>query len=322
MSFDSPDDEERPEYDHVGQADDRVTRAFGKLTLDPRAARRFRFRPDALHSIARFLVPGQLWIVAAGTGIGKTTFLLSVADDFILGGAKVAYLGLEMEDDELATAFACLRARVPRWVAVENAWSERPDGEAQYQNVLRHLQAQSLDPLVNHLKFLPQRYITPAILVEAAAEAHDWGADILIVDHINHVETEGYADFAKLVKLSKRIAERYDLVNISAAQINRDAVRGGHRLTRWGPMQLHHIQGGGVIEQNAVVVLNPYRPLVTGTDETTQRLIKAAMKGDIEDTAVLQQDRMGVAILKHRPRGDLVGQRTVLRFESGKLTDL
>jgi replicative DNA helicase len=296
--------------------------AYAGLELDARNVRRFRFRPEGLHQIARFLVPGQFWVVAAGTGIGKTTFLLSVADDFLIQGAKVAYLGLEMEPDELATAFACLRAQVPRWVAVENAWGEVPNGEDKFHRVREHIFAQAVRPLADQLKFLPHRYITPAILHEAAAEAHDWGADILIVDHINHVETEGYNDFAKLVKLSKRIAEEYSLVNISAAQINRDAVRGGHRLTRWQPMQLHHIQGGGVIEQNAVVVLNPYRPLVTGTDETTKRLIKMAMKGDIEDTSVLQKDRMGVAVLKHRPRGDLVGQRTVLRFEHGKLLDL
>lgn len=310
------------EVDHVEQALDRVHRSRRQLTLDASKVRRFRFRPDSLHAIARFLVPGQFWVVAAGTGIGKTTFLLSVADDFIMQGARVAYAGLEMEDDELGTAFACLRARVPRWIAVENAWDEHPSGKDMYERVQNQLSAQWLDPLVGQLKFLPQREMTPAVLVAAAAEAHDWGADILIVDHINHVETEGYNDFAKLCRLSKRIAEKYDLVNISAAQINRDAVRGGHRLTRWMPMQLHHIQGGGVIEQNAVAVLNPYRPVLTGTDETTKHLIKAAMKGDIEDTAVLQKDRMGIAVLKHRVRGDLVGQRTVLRFADGKLTDL
>jgi hypothetical protein len=317
----SPSDEP-VEYNHTEQALDRVHRARRKLTLDPRKVRRFRFRPEALHNVARFLVPSQLWIVAAGTGIGKTTFLLSTADDFILQGARVAYLGLEMEDDELSVAFACLRAGVPRWVAVENAWSERPNGGDEFQRVQHHLSSQWLDPLVGQFKILPHRYLTQSVLWEAAEEAADWGADILVTDHINHGEKDSFEDFSARVKLAKRVAEEFDLVHVAAAQINRDAVRGGHRLTRWGPMQLHHIQGGGVIEQNAVVVLNPYRPLVTGTDETTKRLIKMAMKGDIEDTAVLQKDRMGVAVLKHRPRGDLVGQRTVLRFEHGKLLDL
>lgn len=308
--------------DHIDQALSRVTRARQKLTLDPGKVRRFRFKPNALHSIARFLVPGQLWIVAAGTGIGKTTFLLSVADDFIQAGARVAYLGLEMEDDELSTAFACLRAQVPRWVAVENSWDEQPGGRDMYDRLQNQLQAQWLDPLVHHLKFLPHRYINTKVLWEAAEEAADWGADILVTDHLNHVETDGYAEFAHMIRQSKKVPEKFGMVHLAAAQINRDAVRGGHRLTRWQPMQLHHIQGGGVIEQNAVVVLNPYRPIITGNDETTKRLIKMAMKGDIEDTSVLQRDRMGVATLKHRVRGDLVGERTVLRFERGKLYDL
>lgn len=299
-----------------------VQRATDALTLDTSTIRRFRFRPRALHDIARFMVPGQLWIVAAATGIGKTTLALSITDDLLIDGAKVAYLGLETEDFELRRAFACLRAQVPAWIAIENSWNEFPEGREMYERVQHQLRAQMASPLREQLLLLPQREIDETVLREAGKQAEDFGADVLVVDHLNHGEVGSYAQFSRMVRLSKRIAEGRGLVNISLAQMNRDAVRGGHKLTRYQPMQLHHIQGGGVIEQNAVVVLNPYRPIIVGQDETTKRLIKAAMKGDIEPTSVLQKNRMGIAVLKHRVRGDLDGERCVLRFDHGKLIDL
>lgn len=310
-------------YDSFDElADQQVERALERIAWDPNGIRRFRFRPAGLHAIARYLVPGQLWIIAAATGIGKTTLLLCAADDFVLDGARVAYLGLEMEDHELRTAHACLRARVPRWVAVENSWSEQPGGREMAKSVMEHLFAQRKHPLVDRLLFLPHRYIDAGVLKQAAKEAAAFGADILIVDHLNHISSSSLNDFTHIVQLSKKIAEDHGLVNISAVQMNRDAVRGGHKLTRYQPMQLQHMYGGGVIEHNAVVVLNPYRPIVTGADETTKKLILAATKGDIEPTSVLQKDRMGIAVLKHRPRGELEGHRCVLRLEHGKLYDL
>lgn len=308
--------------DEEDLTDRQVERALDGLTYDTTGLRRLRFRPNGLHNIARYMVAGQLVILAAGTGIGKTTSLLSFADDFLMDGARVAYLGLEMEDHELRTAFACLRARVPRWMAVENSWAEHADGREMAKQVMHQLFAQKKHPLRDQLLFLPHRLLDKRTLVDAAKQAGKFKADVLVVDHINHGKAGSYGEWTDLVHLSKSVAEDYGFVNLSAAQVNREAVRGGHRLTRYQPMQLHHIQGGGVIEQNAVMVLNPYRPIVTGTDPTTQGLIKKAMKGEIEPTFVLQKDRMGIAVLKHRVRGELEGQRCVLKLEHGKLVDL
>lgn len=301
--------------------EDQVARAAGSLTLDTSTIRRFRFRPNALHQIARFMVPGQLWVVAAATAIGKTTWGLSTTDDLLIDGARVAYLGLESEDFELRRNFACLRARVPVAVATENSWDEQPSGADMYARVQHQLDAQMVSPLLETLLLLPQREINAKVLLEAAAQAKDFGADVLVVDHANHGEYD-YTSFSKLIRLSKAVAERNDLVNITLAQMSRAATHGGHRLTRYQPMQMQHIQGGGVIEQNAVVVLNLYRPIVTGTDETTKRLVKQAMKGDIEAKYVLQPNRMGITVLKHRVRGELESERCVLKLEHGKLTDL
>ena len=297
-----------------------VERAHSSLTPDPMASR-LRFAPDGLHTIARYLQPGQFWDIAANPGIGKTTFLLSAADDFLLAGKKVAILGLEQEDFELRTAFACLRAGVPRWIAIENSWKEQDGGQDMYERVHRQLHAQGQAPLLESLLLLPQRYIDVKVLVQAAKEAAAFGADVLIVDHLNHIRADSYNEFGKIVQLSKKIAEDYGFINLSASQVNREAVKGGHRLTRYMPAQLHHLYGGSVLEQNAVVVLNLYRPVMHPTTPAMGALIQAAMKGEIEATGVLQPNRMGVAVLKHRTRGELEGRRTILTLSDGKLVD-
>ena len=39
--------------------------------------------------------PGELWLIAGGTGIGKSLFTRSMALDLASKGTKVAYIGLE-----------------------------------------------------------------------------------------------------------------------------------------------------------------------------------------------------------------------------------
>lgn len=301
-------------------ADFQVVRAHDALTPDP-SPKRVRFGPDSLHAIARFMVPGQFWVVAGNAGIGKTTFILSTLDDLLLAGKKVAVLGLEQEDYELRTAIACLRARVPRWIAIENSWKEHEHGADMYERVHWQLESQVQSPLREQLLLLPDRYIDGKALVKAAQKAEAFGADVLIVDHINHIRADSFTEFGKIVQLSKKIAEDSGLVNLTAAQVNREAMKGGHRLSRYMPAQLHQLYGGGVIEQNAVVVLNIYRPVMHPTTKAETSLIQAAMKGEIEATSVLQPNRMGVAVLKHRPRGEMEGRRTILTLTDGKLHD-
>lgn len=302
-------------------AEDQVITALDALSLEPQQT--IRFTPAVLHRIVRPLAKGSFVVVAANTGIGKTPFLLSTVDDLVQAGHKVAYMGLEQKPHELRIAHACLRAEVPRAVAVENSWREHPDGDAMLQRVKRELRDQAIGALKDKLLFLPHETVSEKTLRDAAALAGDWGADVFVVDHINHQDGDGsYAEFRRLCQLSKKIAERHAFVNISAAQINREALRGGHRLTRYQPMQLHQIQGGGPIEQNAVLVLNLYRPIIKAPPKSRdEALVKQAMQGAIEPTLVLRPNRLGVVVLKHRVRGELEGQRCILEYDTGRFVD-
>lgn len=299
---------------------DQVERAKAQLQLQP--GRRLRFPQPALHGIVRYMLPGQLVVLAAQTGLGKSTFLLSMTDDWVEQGYKVAYLGLEQEDWDLRQQFACLRAGVPRVVAAENSWEEHPEGARWFEAVERELDRQLELPLLDRLLLLPQRYITLDTLNEAAAQAVRFGADVMIVDHIHQIEgAASYREFSRIVQRSKQIAEEGEMVLLAAAQLNRAGLVGGHRLTRYMPAQLQHIQGGGVIEQNAALVLNLWRPVIVPVTKADEALLEAAKHGDIEPRLVLQPNKMGVVTLKHRKLGSLEGRRCVLTLAGDKIID-
>jgi replicative DNA helicase len=303
----------------IKQTETQIGSALYKLDLHPPS--RPRFEPSALHDLVRFPIPGQLWVVAAPTGIGKTTFLLSTIDGFLEQGVKVAMLGLEQEPDELRIAFACLRAGVPRAVAIENSWSEHERGADWFGRVQDHLLLQGEAPLASTLKLLPQRYINTEVLSEAVAEAMDWGAEILVVDHIHHIQTGGsFNEYKTLVQQCKKLAEDANLVALVAAQVGR---RGsfGHALQRYMPPHLRDIEGGDILSQNANVVIGLYRPLIDPDTDDKRRAIRAAELGRADPSSVLRPWTMGVNVMKHRTRGEQEGKRVMLRLQDGRLLD-
>jgi replicative DNA helicase len=255
---------------------EQVKRAAAAATTDVEARDkgRVRFIPRCLHRITGYLPKGSLAILAAQTGLGKSTFLMSVLDDWIEAGYTVSMRQLE-------------------------------------------------EPLIDRLLFFPDRYLSLDALEQAAEEAKDLGSDILIVDHLNHMEgSSDPRELKRIVQRAKALAEQYKLLVLAAAQINRASYQGGHRLTRYMPAQLQHIMGGSAIEQNAVVVLNLWRPVIVPIDKREKALIEMAKKGEIEPSLVLQPMKMGVVDLKNRIDGSLESKRCVLQLEpNGKLFD-
>lgn len=298
-----------------------VVAAMDNLDFAPE--RSLRFAPNNLHRITGYMPRGHLVVVAANTGVGKSTFAYSVIDDFVEAGEKVAFMGLEAQPDETRRLIAAVQTGVPSHVVRENSWREHPEGEEWFKRVLEAVVAQAQEPMMDRLLVLPQRYITPGTLEEAATQAWTWGATVLVIDHMNHSEDgHNYKEFARTVTLAKEVAEGLDIPLIAMAQVNREAMKGGHYLQRYQPVQLHQIQGGAVIEQNASIVLNPYRPVIVPQSKADEDRIKMAMKGKIKAKEVLQPWKTGVACLKHRIRGYLEGDRALLAVtEAGKLID-
>lgn len=300
--------------DQVGEARNRLAYAPGGHPT--------RFRPDSLHDAVRFLSPGQLWIVAAQTGIGKTTFTLSTISDWVDMGIKVCLVPTELEDWEVRRDLACLRSDVDKRIAIENSWHEHADGMEMLTAVDAELQEQMEPPWSDHLMILPYRTVTDEVLLEAGKLAQEFGAQVLVVDHLDHIdyEKQAFGLAGKIARAAKAAAEEYGLSVLGMKQIHSAAAL-GDPLQRYMAPQLHQLQGGGLTAQNAAVVLGIYRPLVElFGDEGKKRL--AAVRAKLLDAReVLMPNTMGVVVLKHRPQGQLEGRRCLLTVRHGRVTE-
>jgi len=299
---------------------DQVGEARNRLSYAPAALP--RFKPDALHDAVRFLGPGQLWIVAAQTGIGKTTFTLSTIADWVSMGIKVCLVPTELEDWEVRRDLACLTADVDKRIAIENTWHEHADGMEMLERVDEALRLQAEPPWSDHLMVLPYRTVTDEVLLDAGKAAQEFGAKLLVVDHLDHIDYDKRQTFAlagKIARAAKATAEEYGLTVLGMKQIHNAAAM-GDPLQRYMAPQLHQLQGGGLTAQNAAVVLGIYRPLVElFGDEGKKRL--AAVRAKLLDAReVLMPNTMGVVVLKHRPQGQLEGRRCLLTVRHGRVT--
>jgi len=298
--------------DQIGAARDRIIPAPDWV----------RWTSDGLHRITGPLLPGELWLVAAQSGIGKTTFTLSAIHDWVQAGVKVCLVPTELEDWEARRALACLAAGVDPGIAAANEWSEHADGMTWMRKVDTALRLQAQPPYSDHLLVLPYREVNATVIAEAAAIAADFGAQVFIVDHMDHLDygKNVFGASGKIARAGKAAAEEHAMTVVGMKQIHNDAAR-GDPLARYFPPKLHQLQGGALMGQNASVVMGLYRPLLPLVGDEGRKKLKAVRAHLIEPTEVLQWGVLGVVTVKHRRVGRLEGQRALLTLDNGKLRD-
>lgn len=284
-----------------------------------------RFVQPSLHAVARSLSPGQLWMVMAQSGIGKTTFALSVINDWVESGIKVCLVPTELEDWEVRRDIACLRAGVHKSIAIESSWDEYADGDAMLKRVDEEIRKQAIPPFSDHLMVLPIRELDEMAILDAGKTAAEFGARVLVVDHFDHIDYGGraansFGATGRIARAAKAAAEEHDITVLGMKQVNTEAAK-GDVLNRYMPPQLHQMQGGGLNHQNAVVVLGLYRPLKKVETEDDLNRLKAVRARLIDPSMVLMPNALGIVVLKHRPDGRLENRKCILTLNNGRLIE-
>lgn len=304
---------------------DQTNVALEKLYSDPNTSLVFPYRP--VHAIVGRVAPGRLVFVMANTGQGKTTFMLDLLDRWAEKGVRVDFLGTEQEPDELRTKWACLRSDVPAGCAINLAWDDYDDGEVWRERVAEDL-GRIDDAYGEQIVFHPDKFITLPKIEQAAKDAAARNAQVLIVDHIDRVETGAtdneYLALKRIIRRLKELARDHRLVLVVASQVNRKG-REGDRLAVYRPPQLQHMQGGAAKEHEADVVLGIWRPIrQRKTEETTKdfkELLASASRGDTEPSQVIEPNTMALACLKHRTDSH-EGMRCKLHVRHGRLSEI
>lgn len=305
-----------------GVIGDQVGEALADIDRDSDAFLRLPF--PSLDAVVRGIAPSDIWFVAAFSGRGKTTLLTSLVQWLIDSERVVYYMGLESRASEIRTHIACKQPGIdldPGDVLSGELLS-RPDWDATRVKLKAAVRAQSELPLKRQLHINGDEFIDAPRLTLALEEAADLHADVVIIDHIDHVTSfDGGSQWEQSVKACHAAltsAKRYGLRMLVATQLNNEVVR-GNVMAQYHPPQPHHVYLGGQKRQIAAGMLGLYRPLKVGV---TKDELAAVKDGIAEVTSILEPNTMGVVVMKHRKYGRFEGSKVALGVEKGRVYEI
>ncbi len=299
---------------------ERQTQSAIKL-LD-RTAEDFMSMPwGGLDEIVGGMAQGDIWFIGGFSGDGKTTALTSAVDCWYERGKRIYYLGLESKPNILKTHWACKRLGIDAGEVLTGRALQWPDWKIRKSELVAMIRAFDEGQTAAQVHFSPVSFLDDEALRVALKNAQDFGADILILDHIDHVEGDKgspYEISRRVCQTLLRNSQASGVRCLVATQFNNDAVK-GNRAGRYLPPQPGHVFMGGHKRMIASGMLGLYRPLKRGLDPETMKQFQA---GTLEPQDVCEPNTMGVVCMKHRLLGKYEGRRVYLGVDRGKVVEL
>lgn len=264
--------------------------------------------------IGHGLLPDQFWVLAASSGHGKSTALMNLLAAWVEEGRRVYMLPLEQPTDVMRIYWAALAFNYPTKYVLRNAWHLLPPTAKEY--VAEHIRWQRGEG-ASLVHFSDERFVDEGKLVRAMEEAAEFGAEVVVVDHLHRLGLTGhdrYAAWESMCNRVKELANSFRIPVIGAAQIN-ERKQKGDRLRAFFPPQVDDIQNGKILEQVSDVVMAAYRPL--RADITAAEIKEVRMGSPVKPC--LAQNTIGIHVLKSRIEGE-IGDVLQLGYKGGKIT--
>ncbi|MDB4914091.1 MAG: hypothetical protein JWM95_1735 [Gemmatimonadetes bacterium] len=320
-------DEELPAIHPTVLASDQICDAMAMLDRHPDIFVRWPF--PKLDALTGPMAPGNIWFVCATSGGGKTTFVSSIVDLWQLQGKRVYVMALETRPHEFRTYLACMATGVHPGDALSGQLRTLPDGGAQRELLKAELLSQGRSPFVERVMVSGARAINMRGLETGLKEAKAFKADVVIVDHIDHIEGDEKKtlyDAAKHVNDGAlRMAQDNDLLLVFTSQLNMSASKGDY-LAKFLPPKVDHVAFGSLKQRNATGMIGLFRPmrgkLYDESDEEYQQAVRAARAGTGDVSAMLEPNTMGVSAMKLRNYGSREGAKALLAVRHGRVLPL
>lgn len=290
--------------------------ALARANIDFSAAPTWPWR--GLHELVGPMLPGDLWVVGARPGCGKTTFLLNVVQHLTESNRPWLYIGMEMGPEQLRRKWAALRLGYPASAVLRNNWGALPAGarEAIDQDVVVQT-----TQLVNVAHFADARRVTPEQMGAWMDAAKNWGCAAVVLDHIHRMQfgLDGANlthEMAETVRKAKERAVKLNITVVMAAQMNRPE---REVLADYVPPPLSALKQTGALEEEADAALLLHKALKRSA---TAGDIKAVRQGMMDPDMVVERNVMAVRVGKHRLDGAAVDRTAWLVVEpTGHLTE-
>jgi replicative DNA helicase len=229
---------------------DGIDRLLAEIDRSSGQRRRAESGLPCLDSVLGGFMPGEMVVLAARPGCGKTALGMQVAMHNATKGRSVLFVSLEMPESELVARVLAGLGDVP--VSAIRSGQITPQ------------QRQRICDAREQVKAVPLKIIDPSIATmrdlrsEARAQHAANGLDLLVIDYLGLVETPGskkenHEDKAEVSRSIKRLAKELSIPVLTLQQLNRESEKAAE------PM-LSHLRDSGSIEQDADAVLFLNRP--------------------------------------------------------------
>lgn len=209
---------------------------------------------------------GQVWLIAARPGMGKTSLGLSMVRH-IAQKRPVLLLSMEQTIDEIWNRLLGIMSGIPTWVITNKA--------------LNPYQSKRLDEAYMQLREYPLTVeyapglTAPELHVRVRMAKRDGTAEVVMVDHIGLLDKGGNATrYDRLTLISNRIKEaagECEVPILSLVQLS----RGGEKLSDKRPT-LDLLRDTGAHEENAHCVIGIYRPEYYASEKSPSDLAQEA----------------------------------------------
>lgn len=206
-----------------------------------------------LDSLLSGMQAGNLIVVAARPGIGKSSFVTNLARNVAVEqGDPVAMFSLEMSRWEIGMRLLCAEARVP-WDSIRN----KRVGADDWSRI-----AQAADVLHEAPLYIVDSGNVTLVDIRAKARrlaARRAGLGLIIVDYLQLMSHTRRVDnrqqeIAEISRGLKMLAKELEIPVIAVSQLNRDPERRQDKRP-----QLSDLRESGAIEQDADVVMFIHR---------------------------------------------------------------
>ncbi len=212
-----------------------------------------------LDSKTRGFQKGNLIILAATTGMGKTSFALNIAQNAAKEGRSIAIFSLEMSSAEIAQRFICSYAGIDMSKAMrgdltENDWVKINDAT----NYLSTLSV-----------FIDDSSITTPneILAKCRRIQARHGLDLVIIDYLqlmtmgeNRPSESRQREVSEISRNLKIMAKELSLPVLALSQLSREADK--RKQKEGKEPALSDLRESGAIEQDADMVIFIHKPEV------------------------------------------------------------
>ena len=206
------------------------------------------------------LHPGQLVIVAARPGMGKSAWAMQLALHFAMQGRPSLFCSQEMPESDLMDRITALQARVPLSSVIRSSEMSADD----YDRLCAALPALRDAPLM--LDEQPALTLM-AVRNKVRRVAREHGAiGLLVVDYLQLMVGDGSeqnrnSEIERISRGLKQLAKEFGMPVVALSQLSRKCEERPNRR----PIA-SDIRDSGAIEQDADVILTIYRDEIYNTD--------------------------------------------------------